>query len=117
MPFTHLSAPLSARENNSTVILACSPWPGKDNFQERNEQSFPRSGDRAEIQTNTNTQVTKGRAAQGGKLVSGAGTPTSPVKLKFLSTGNKDSLCFSGKYHFREGRTSGPSWEFRITDI
>lgn len=65
MPFTHLSAPLSARENNSTVMLACGPWPGKDNFQERNEQSFPRAGDRAEIQTNTNTHVTKGRAAQG----------------------------------------------------
>lgn len=28
----------------------------------------------------------------GGKLVSGAGTPTSLVKLQFLSTGNKDSV-------------------------
>lgn len=63
MPFTHLSAPLSTRENNPTVMSARGPRPGKDNFRERNEQSFPQAGDRAEIQTNTNTQVTKGRAA------------------------------------------------------
>lgn len=42
-----------------------SPCPGKGSFQGWNEQNLPLAGVHAETQTNTNMQVTKGRAAQG----------------------------------------------------
>lgn len=93
--------------------------------QGRNEQNLPLAGLHAETQANTNTQVTKGRAAQGRPFTarwSGHETaePEQAGNLEgehLLKSSQKTIsahrgvkvLCSSGKYPLKgEGRTFGP---------